>query len=285
MLWFRRPPEGATGGEHETIAPVALAVELDDRVLALKLAGLLEALSEVGGIDPFLAALNVKSTLFDRALGPGAIDTLDLTKLEVVLETVMPSRKRIWPSLSAQGDEAVRSAVTALLYGPAPLEDRMNAFVAAVPVVAADPKAARKVRRALWDFGAELLHFRKPQQYPLMTRWVWDQATHAGAIRELVKGGDTLEKVPLGTDPGVFEAARQWIAQRLAEHGVYREPHFVVDIVLAHAYADYMRALSSGMGLLNADFGGKNDPLEVVRKLLGIDEPRRTDSRVKKALH
>jgi len=34
------------------------------------------------------------------------------------------------------------------------------------------------------------------------------------------------------------------------------------------------------MGLLNADFGGKEDPLEVVRKLLGIDAGRRSESRV-----
>lgn len=284
MLWFKRRPEGATGGAYETVEPVVLAVELDARVFTLKLASLLEALSEVGGIEPFLAALSLKSDLFEGAVGPTAIGTLDLAKLEVLLETVMPARKRIWPSLTAMGDAGVRSAVTALLYGSAPLEDRMNAFVAAVPVVAPDAKGAKKVRRALWDFGAELLHFRKPLQYPLMTRWVWDQASHAGAIRELVKGGDTLTSVPLGTDPGVFEAARQWLAERLADNGVYRDPHFVVDIFLAHAYADYMRALSSGMGLLNADFGGKSDPLEVVRKLLGIDAARRTESRVKKVL-
>jgi hypothetical protein len=81
----------------------------------------------------------------------------------------------------------------------------------------------------------------------------------------------------------VYEAGRAWIAEQMAAQGVYREPHFLVDLFLAHAYADYMRAMSSGMGLMNADFGGKADPMEVVKKLLGIDETRRGgESRVRK---
>ncbi|MDA8390322.1 MAG: hypothetical protein M0Z76_06295 [Gammaproteobacteria bacterium] len=287
MLWFKRRPDAASGGGGtESVEPVGLAVELDPRVFGMKFRVLLEALSEGGGIDWFLAALAAKNTLFAEALAPGALSQLDLGKVEILLETVMPARKRVWPSLVAAGEEPVRAAIQELLYGKAPLQARMEAFVAALPVAPdLDNKAAKTVRRALGDFAAELLHFRSPVQYPLMTRWVWDQGTHAGALRELVKGGDALDKVELGSEPGVYEAGRQWVADRMAEQGMYREPHFIVDIFLAHAYADYMRALSSGMGLLNADFGGKNDPLEVVRKLLGIDQPRRTESRVKKALH
>ncbi len=287
MLWFRRRPDTASGGGGiESVQPVDLAAELDPRVFGMKFRVLLEALADTGGIDAFLAALATKSTLFAEALAPGVIDDLDLGKVEILLETIMPARKRVWPSLVAAGDERVRAAIKELLYGKQALQERMEAFVAALPVAAdLEPKAARTLRRALGDFGAELLHFRAPIQYPLMTRWVWDQATHAGALRELVKGGDALDKVELGSEPGVYEAGRRWITERMAEQGVYREPHFVVDVFLAHAYADYMRALSSGMGLLNADFGGKNDPLEVVQKLLGIDQPRRTESRVKKALH
>ncbi len=287
MLWFRRRPDTASGGGGiESVQPVDLAAELDPRVFGMKFRVLLEALADTGGIDAFLAALATKSTLFSEALAPGVIDDLDLGKVEILLETIMPARKRVWPSLVAAGDERVRAAIKELLYGKQALQERMEAFVAALPVAAdLEPKAARTLRRALGDFGAELLHFRAPIQYPLMTRWVWDQATHAGALRELVKGGDALDKVELGSEPGVYEAGRRWITERMAEQGVYREPHFVVDVFLAHAYADYMRALSSGMGLLNADFGGKNDPLEVVQKLLGIDQPRRTESRVKKALH
>lgn len=288
MLWFKRPPEANSGNDKETeaVEPVVLAVELDERVFAQKFARFLEILGEAGGIDPFIASLQTKHQLFRNALARSALGDLDFGRMEVLVETVMPARKRVWPSLEAFGLSAVRTAVEELLYGARPLADRMATFADAIPVEGGlDPKAEKKVRRALSDLGAEMLHFRAPTQYPLMTRWVWDQGTHSGAVREFVKGGDTLDKVPLGTEPGVYEAARSWIAGRMAENGMYRDPEFVVDLFFAHAYADYMRALSSGMGLLNADFGGKEDPLEVVRKLLGIDAARRSESRVKKVLH
>ena len=288
MLWFKRPPEASSGNDKETeaVAPVVLAVGLDGRVFTQKFARFLELLGEAGGIDPFVAALQTKHKLFANGLARSALAHLDFEGMEVLVETVMPARKRVWPSLQALGMTAVRTAVEELLYGPRPLAERMTAFVDAIPAEGGlDPKAEKKVKRALSDLAAEMLHFRAPAQYPLMTRWVWDQGTHSGAVREFVKGGDTLDKVPLGTDPGVYEAARIWIAERMAENGMYRDPEFVVDLFFAHAYADYMRALSSGMGLLNADFGGKEDPLEVVRKLLGIDAARRSESRVKKVLH
>ena len=288
MLWFKKRPEALAGndGETEVVEPVALSVDLDGRVFAQKFASLLEALGEVGGIDPFLESLGVKSRLFAEALSRPALAKLDLAHVELLLETVMPARKRIGPVLLALGEEPVRLAITELLYGRKSLVERVVAFVHAIPVgEGMDPKAAKKIKRAIYDFGAEMLHFRAPEQYPLMTKWVWDQYTHSGAMRELVKGGDTLDKVLLGTEPGVYEAGRRWVAERMSENGMYRDPHFVVDIFFAHAYADYMRALSSGMGLLNADFGGKSDPLEVVRKLLGIDQARRKESRVAKVLH
>ncbi|HUW98960.1 MAG TPA: hypothetical protein VMV40_09005 [Acidiferrobacter sp.] len=288
MLWFKRPPEANSGNEKETetVAPVALAANLDGRIFALKFARFLEIIGESGGIDPFVASLTSKRELFARTLARAALPSLDLDRLEVLVETVMPARKRVWPSLAMLGITGIRDATAELLYGAAPLADRMAAFADAIPVESGlDPKAERKVRRAIVDLGAEMLHFRAPVQYPLMTRWVWDQNTHAGAVRELVSGGDALDKVMLGSEPGVYEAARRWVAERMAENGMYRDPEFVVDLFLAHAYADYMRALSSGMGFLNADFGGKEDPLELVTKLLGIDAGRRTQSRVKKVLH
>jgi len=49
-------------------------------------------------------------------------------------------------------------------------------------------RAARGYPRApaAWDFAAEVLHFHAPERYPLMTRWVWDETTQSGALRELV---------------------------------------------------------------------------------------------------
>ncbi|MHB1951053.1 MAG: hypothetical protein ACYCQK_06210 [Acidiferrobacteraceae bacterium] len=286
MLWFRKSPEGrdAAAG-RDVITPAELKVEFEPRVFAQKFAALLEQVGAAGGVDGFLDALARKSMVFQTLLAPGEIPQLGLEGLETLLETVMPARKRLWPGLSMLSQDAMRNSVRELLYGETPLSSRIAAFADAIPEPAgADTKGARKRRRAAEDFAAELLHFSDPRRYPLMSRWVWDQATHTGALREFVKGGDTLEAVPLGSDPGVYEAGRVWLTDQMAAHGVYREPHYVVDLLLAHAYADYMRSMSNGMGLLNADFGGKSDPMEVVKKLLGIDEARKRDSRIRRTV-
>ena len=285
MLWFRRPPEASRGvGAREIVAPASLEVKFDERTFGQKFAVLVEQLGQGGGVDPYLESLAGKSRLFQAALTEEALERLDVVELRTLLETVMPARKRLWPVLERAGIGVVMPAMRRLLYGSAELEERLTAFVAELPVDrATDVKAAKKLERAAHDFAAELLHFRDPERYPLMTRWVWDQTTHSGAMREFVKGGDTLSAVPLGTSPGVYEAGRVWVAEQLAGQGLYREPYFVVDLFLAHAYADYMRAMSSGMGLMNADFGGSADPLEPVKKLLGIDSARRRESRIRKA--
>ncbi len=285
MLWFKKRPDPAAASGNEAIVPAVLSVALDPRIFAQKFVVFLEMLGESGGVEPYLEALANKSRLFQGLLNAPAIEALDREKVETLLETVMPARKRLGLVLAQMDESALVSAVSRLLYGEGALEDRMNAFVDAMPVQAeTDVRARNKMRRAGWDFGAELLHFSAPDRYPLMTRWVWDQATLSGAMRELLRGGDTLNDIPFGMSPGVYEAGRVWVAQQMAEQGVYRDPHFAVDLFLAHAYADYMRAMSSGMGLMNADFGGKSDPIEPVKKLLGIDATRRSgESRVKKA--
>ncbi|MHB1942446.1 MAG: hypothetical protein ACYCP0_05255 [Acidiferrobacteraceae bacterium] len=286
MLWFRKSPEGRpAAGARDVIAPAQLTVGFDLRVFTQKFSALLESIGEAGGVDSFLEALARKSAMFQVLLNPAEVSRLTPEGVETLLETVMPARKRLWPVLAAMPPDAVVESVRVLLYGDDDLETRMTAFVDGMPEDGGgDPKAGKKRRRAAQDFAAEILHFMDPKRYPLMSRWVWDQATHSGAMRELVKGGDTLDSVPLGSSPGVYEAGRVWLMEQMAAQGVYREPHYVVDLFLAHAYADYMRAMSNGMGLLNADFGGKSDPLEVVRKLLGIDEARKRDSRVRKTV-
>ena len=284
MLWFKKQPNTASGFAGGDIIPaVPLAVELDPRIFSQKFAALLEVIGELGGVDPFLESLGNKSKLFQSLLNPSVIDALNFEKIEILLETMMSARKRLWPALVIMGETQVVAAINTLLYGKAALDERLTNFVDEIPEDSqSDKKTNKKMKRAAHDFAAEMLHFRAPEQYPLMTRWVWDQGTLSGALRELMKGGDTLNEIPLGAHASTYEAGRVWIAEQLAAQGVYREAHFVVDLFLAHAYADYMRAMSNGMGLMNADFGASSDAMEIVRKLLGIDQARRKESRVKK---
>ena len=145
----------------------------------------------------------------------------------------------------------------------------------------AEIKAAGKVRRAAWDFAAELLHFSDPVRYPLMARWVWDAGTQSGAMREFVRGGEAMREIPFDNSPGLFEAGRRWIAERISAEGIYRDEPLWIDLVLAQAYTTYFRSVAEGS--LGADFGRGVSANEQLKKLLGIDNASPGRTRVKKS--
>lgn len=276
MLWYGKQ---ADGGAVERVEPAALNVTLDAGIFQGKLQCLLDDLAERGGADAFVASLETKHALFRSALAPECVDALDREALDALLECAFTARRRLPAALVGLGQEVLAGAVKRLLFGQEALTERMRTFVELVPAV------DRKLRRAAWDFAAELLHFRAPERYPLMTRWVWDSGAVSGALREFVRGNDSLREIPMDDRPGTFEGARVWFAEQLSALGFYRDVHFLIDLLLARAYTDYVRAMASGLGILQADFGAKNDPAEMPAKLLGIDPARRSGRpRIKPAL-
>lgn len=269
MLRFAKQADPAKSRRRDRIAPGALKVALDPDICTAKLGVLVEQMAECGGSDGFFAALRAKHELFERALEPDALAQMSPTVFDAVLETVFTARRRL-PSLIRERDhQALLGAIRDLLYGATPIFERMVAFT---QWLAAEDV---KLRGAAWDVGAEMLHFRAPEHYPLMTRWVWDSKTQSGALREFIKGSDGLRDIPLDDRPETFEGARAMLAERLTAQGFYRDVVYMVDLLLAAAYSDYVRAMSSGMSMVAADFGAKDDPLELVTKMLGIDAARR----------
>ncbi len=102
----------------------------------------------------------------------------------------------------------------------------------------------RKKRGAAEDLAAEAAHFRDPARVPLRTRWARD------ALREL----EIADEAPL--------------LDHLRYEGLYRGLHWWADLVLAHAYVEYLRAMSGGV--LGSDFTRAMTPAEQLAKLLGI---------------
>ncbi len=286
MLWFKKQPEQpAKGGESELIIPVPLAVSLDVTQFQHKLSALQHSIEDDGGVEVYLSALRAKQDLFVRALSKEKIDSLNQADLEELLETVFSARRRVYSDLISNGMETVALAMRELIYGLAPLEERMHAFSMLVSVDESAHrevrKQAEKTRRAALDFAAELLHFNAPERYPLMCRWVWDQNTVSGALREFIRGNDHMPDVKLGTSPGIYEGARVWMAEQVSANGVYKDIHFWVDLILAQAYTEYFRSLAEGM--LGSDFGRGTNPSSHIRKFLGIDAPIREGvSRIKR---
>jgi hypothetical protein len=284
MVWFRKTAKAALPVAVDGIAPAPLPLPLDEAAFRRHFDALLAGAAEDGGIEAYIAALSAKTSLFAalkervRALPPA------LNELEDVLALVFTARRHLHPALEALGTEA-GLLVRDLWFGAMPPERRLQQLVDAMPGAdstdRAGIKAAAKLRRAAWDFAAELLHYGDPLRYPLMTRWVWDQATQSGALRELVRGSDSIRELPFGNEPGLFEGARCWLAEQLAAQGIYRDEELWVDLVQAQAYLGYFRSMTEGS--LGADFGRGVPPQEQLKRLLGIDAaPGDRSDRVKK---
>lgn len=266
MLWFGKQAKAKSGEGGNAIVPAQLEVSFDKEITGSKLDTLLELLSERGGPEEITAAMGRKRELFLKLLPLERTDAaFDRKGFEALLETVFPARRKLAEFFSVLDDDGLKAAVFDLVYGSDAIKDRMGRFCELVP------KEQKKPRRAIWDLAAELLHFREPDRIPLMTRWVWDVNTSTGALREFIRGNDSMETIPLEPVPEVFEGVRVWFAEFLGERGFYRDLPFLIDMLQAQAYSDYVKAMSSRIGMIDAEFGAKQDPLELVVKLLGVD--------------
>lgn len=284
MLWFRKRPEAAAI-EHDLIEPAALAVEFDPALFRAHMSTLIETAQADGGVETYLESLGTKHRLFAEALDEARLDSLDLETLDGLLELVFTARRKLHPVLTEFGLANAVSALRDLLYGGEPLAGRIAAFIERLPICAGEGREARnraaRLTRAAHDFAAECLHFRDPVRYPLMTRWMWDDSTMSGAVREFVKNPDHRDRLPLDTRPETFESVRNWLASEIEGQGVYRDVPLWVDLVAAGAYTHYFRSMTGGV--LGSDFQRTGGPEEQVKKLLGIDGDRRGGrSRVKR---
>ena len=285
MLWFKKQPKDVQGGERDVIVPGELSLPFDANLFQQHFSHLKHVAEQDAGLNAYISSMQAKHRLYVESLSLAAIDSLNLGKIEVLLELVFTARRRVFPYLQRMGEPQAVAAIKELLYGDGRLVERLQAFTDKFTGEAGDDKEslknAAKIRRAAFDFAAEMLHFADPVKYPLMSRWVWDQATVSGALREFVRGNDHMAEIPLGNSPEMFEGTRKWLAEQIAEQGIYKDVPFWVDMVMADAYATYFRSMAEGM--LSADFGRAGGPEEYVKKFLGIDTIRRSGrTRVKK---
>ena len=286
MLWFgKRTASAAVAVVPAEVVPVDLPVPLDAVVFQRHFSALLAGMEQDGGADSFLAALAAKRQAVTEVRERVQQSACGLDALEGVLALVFTARRKLYPALADLGDERVVELMTGLWFGTASPGERLQQFVDAMPGaesgIRESVKAAAKLRRAAWDFAAEMLHYGEVERYPLMSHWVWDQATQSGALREFVRGGDAMREVPFSNEPAIFEGARRWLAEQLAGQGIYRDEALWINLVLGQGYLAYFRSMTEGS--LGADFGRGVPPNEQLKRLLGIDAaPGARPDRVKK---
>lgn len=277
MLWLKKQPDAKPVTTLDAIAPAEPPIQFDEARFRGHMTTLLEVARVDGGVETYLGSLGAKQRLFAELLGEDAIERLDDAALEVLLEVVFTARRKLHPVLAELGGAATVAALRDLLHGREPLAARLSGFLARLPIRNGEGREARgraaRLRRAAHDFAAEALHFLDPIGYPLMARWVWDDATSSGALREFVHNPDQAHKLPFDTRPETFEAARSWMAGEIEAQGIYRDVPLWVDLVQAAAYVHYFRSMTGGV--LGSDFSRAGGPEENIKKLLGIEGARR----------
>ncbi|WP_018873425.1 hypothetical protein [Thioalkalivibrio sp. ALJ16] len=264
MRWFRKPAEVVSDEAASGLAPEPLQVSFEKEIVGIKLNSLNEAIADAGGVDgleTFIEALRSKHEVFAAIVAKG--DAMDAQDLRTLAGLVFAVRRKLG-SVMGEHQGALVDGLRDLVRADSGPDSRLERFAD----LAGEDK---KLRRGFWDFGAEILHFADPEAVPLATRWVWDTGTTTGALREFIRGNDTLRSIPIGESLGAIEGARRWFFEALAEQGFYRDLPFVTDLVWVQAYSDYARSLSMSLGMIDNQFGAKQDPLELGVKLLGID--------------
>jgi hypothetical protein len=234
-----------------------------------KISAAFEALAvrceEDGGIERYVAALQLKARLFGDALASRGAAALDLRTARALCAHLPTVRRRVGLYLEPSGFDALRDAVAALL---ADREDtsttdrRVGEFCARFP----NGRTHRWVR----DFAVELLHNVDPERYPLMTRWVWDARANTGVLREIWHGPE-VDNMTIDVPDGyeTFLVLREELSQFLTNNGVFRDILYYVDLLTAQLYANYI--CEQGGTYLRTDFAAPEDPMQHTRRLLGLD--------------
>ena len=238
-------------------------LDLSGPKLARALEALVTGAEEQGGIERYVAALRLKSDIFQAAFAPGREPGLnELRPLIAHLATV---RRRAGPYLAPPRDAELRARIARLIEGRAntsTADQRIAEFCGGFP----QDREHRWVR----DLAAEILHNVDPERYPLMCRWVWDAKANSGVIREIWHAEDAdriLIDVPDRYD--TFVVLREELAQYLAKNGFFRDVIHYVDLLTAQVYAGYIN--EQGDSYLRTDFANPQDPLLHTRRLLGLD--------------
>ncbi|WP_372840363.1 hypothetical protein [Phaeovulum sp.] len=259
MFGLRRKP---TETEHAAPRPV---LDLSGPRLRRAFDDLVQASEPTGGLERYVTALALKASLFDELLGDG--QAADLTEAEFLdlAAFITPVRRRISAHLAQFGFEPLRLRLAELVH-ELDLTDRTDARMAAFDAGFSADSAHRWVR----DLGAEVLHFTRPADYPLMTRWVWDAGTGTGVLREIWASEDVdAAKIVATNEAATFQTLRDELDGFLADEGVFRDRHFYVDLLMSHVYAGYIN--DRGGQYLRTDFTLEGDPMQHTRRMLGLD--------------
>lgn len=236
---------------------------------------LLSGSEALGGIERYVAALSLKAQLFQGALADVDASGLSLETFKGLCPFMPSVRRRIGVYLEEQRFSTIEKAAGELL---ANARDASNTDARLANFSGYFPRD--KSHRWVRDLAAELLHNTYPELYPLMNRWVWDRKSNTGVLRE-IWFADDVDRLTIDIADGnaTFLMLREELAQFLSDNGVFSDVLIYIDLICAQVYADYICA--QGGTYLRADFASPDDPMQHVRRLLGLDGVRPGSSKTR----
>ncbi|MGI9233635.1 MAG: hypothetical protein ACR2RD_08395, partial [Woeseiaceae bacterium] len=244
---------------HEFERPV---LDLSADALRAGLQIMIRGSEDHGGIERYIDAVKLKSTMFKQALIEDDVEKLELETFKGLCTFMATVRRRISDWLNEDAFTDMRAGIVELFDEEQHIDNRIGRFCDRFP----NDKKHRWVR----DLAVEMLHNADPERVPLMNRWVWDVKSNTGVIREIWHGDDvdhiTL-KVP--DNYGTYVMLREELSQFLTDNGFFRDVLFYVDVLCAQVYAQYI--CEQGGSYLRVDFSAPEDPMQHTRRLLGLD--------------
>lgn len=215
-----------------------------------------------GGIERYIDAVKLKSTMFKQALVENDVAELDLETFKGLCTFMATVRRRISDRLNEERFVEIREGIVELFADGEHIDIRIGRFCDRFP----NDKKHRWVR----DLAVELLHNADPERVPLMNRWVWDVKANTGVIREIWHGDDVDHMtIKIPDNYGTYVMLREELSQFLSDNGFFRDVLFYVDVLCAQVYAQYI--CEQGGSYLRVDFSAPEDPMQHTRRLLGLD--------------
>lgn len=212
-------------------------------------------LEELDAIEQEVAE---KSARFQAAFAPDRISQLDEDELRRLFRMIFCVRRK--PQHVLNGD--VREQIRDLLYGGAALATRFQTFCDGFPHL------DENIR---YDLASELLHYSRPADYWLWTRWMWDPAVDTGSLRLVTMDDFDLHAPTLGETYLKVGEAMAFVNATGEAAGFTRigQQAFGADVFLACVYGVYTYTVLR-LRMTNEFNRVMPELPELARRLLGV---------------
>ncbi len=237
-------------------------LHLDGRRLRTAFDSMIDCAEKIGGIEVIIDGLSGKSLLFQRTFVESTQSLVESELFDAC--AFMPTVRRRMKGVLEQHSFGRLSQALEHLLNDVSIENvdqKIDTFEANLSSTPKD----RWVR----DLAAEVLHYRDPDNFPLMTRWIWDYSSNSGVLREIWYSDSDTEFLNIPHGVRTHLELRRELSEFLDGLGVFKNLNFMMDVLFAWIYSQYIG--NQGGSFLKTEFSFTGTPFGYVFRMLGLD--------------